>query len=617
MADPNLVKAVKGNSINGVTKLLNGRGINVNQANDKGRTALWLASHEQQIRIMEKLLDAGADVNKADNVGKTPLFVASEQGHQGAVKMLLDAGADVNKADKNGKTPLSVASIEPIKELIISKMLNIPFNQVGININIIISGSQTVDDLKLILCMTGQENIANKITETNINGARKQAKTLHIKYLENLKAKAKAEGEARRKAKENAELEEARQRANTLRRKDEEEKAIRVSQVARNFKTVLQTKVAERKEANTKAAANKAAANKAAANKEAANKAAANKAAANKAAAEKAEKNKEATNKAVANKAIFAEKIKKIKSGNFNLLTNDIFTSLSDSELKGILQTLSLNGKTDEHKEMMKKLLKKWIESGKNLNSAEISKKSNFIKSLNADINKITNNYALRQKFIGTESKISERTFGWNDPNTIKKALLSQNGRQKIIKSYDLRIPPNSPIPEIVSALHGSKQPKFVNTVKLNSLKKEYQRLIDAYSDNTSSKNYKNLISAIASIPNSSNPVQAQATATGTGNGNGKRNPVNANANAKVKEIVNKMSKEKIAELLRGNVKIGLVLKSNGNPYKLVNYTKLNNAIRKFKANGKPQPLNNNAIITNAANGTWSLVEVSKNLIKQ
>jgi len=88
------------------------------------------------------------------------------------------------------------------------------------------------------------------------------------------------------------------------------------------------------------------------------------------------------------------------------------------------------------------------------------------------------------------------------------------------------------------------------------------------------------------------------------------------NANAKVKEIVNKMSKEKIAELLRENTKIGLVLKSNGTPYKLVNYTKINKAIKDFKANGKPQNPNNNAIIINAAKGTWSLVEVSKNLIK-
>jgi len=550
MADPLLVKAVKNNSPNGVTKLLNGGGINVNQANASGRTALWLASRDQQIRIMEKLLSAGVDVNKADNVGKTPLFIASEMGHQDAVKMLLDAGADVNKADNVGKTPLSVASIEPIKKLIISKMLNIPFNEVGININIIISGSQTVDDLKLILRMAGERNIANKITETNINGARKQAKTLHVKYLENLKAKVKAEGEARRKAKENAELEEASQRANALRRNEEEEKANRVAKVARNFKTVLQTKVAERKEANAKTAANKAAANKAAA-----------------IAQTNVKKN-------------FAEKINSIKGGNFNKLKNINLTNLTDAELKGILQTLSVKGTTDEHKKMMKKLLKIWVEKGKTVNSAEISKNSPFIKSLNADIKRITNKYALRQKFTSTSSNLGITS---NTPNTIKKALLTQNGREGIIKSYGLGIPAISPIPEIVSALH--KRGSFKNSITLNSLKKEYQNLREAFPNN------KNINAAITSIS------------------------LITNANMRAK--INQLKQNIPNELLSGNAKIGLILKSNGSPYKLVNYTKINQAIKNFKATGKNQNLNNSDIITNAANGTWSLVEVSKNLLKQ
>jgi ankyrin repeat protein len=549
MVDPLLVKAVKNNSPNGVTKLLNGGGINVNQANASGRTALWLASRDQQIRIMEKLLTAGVNVNKADNDGKTPLFIATERGHEAAVKMLLDAGADVNKADKDGKTPLSVASTEPIKKLIISKMLNIPFNDVGININIIISGSQTVDDLKLILRMAGEGNISNQITETNIIGARKQAKTLHNKYLENLKAKVNADQKAWEKARENAALKEAMERANALRRNEEEKKANRVAKVARNFKTVLQTKVAERKEANAKTAANKAAANKAAA-----------------IAQTNVKKN-------------FAEKINSIKGGNFNKLKNISLNNLTNSELKGILQTLSVKGTTDEHKEMMKKLLKIWVEKGKTVNSAEISKNSPFIKSLNADIKRITNNYALRQKFTSTSSNLGITS---NTPNTIKKALLTQNGREGIIKSYGLGIPAISPIPEIVSALH--KRGSFKNSITLNSLKKEYQNLREAFPNN------KNINAAITSIS------------------------LITNANMRAK--INQLKQNIPNELLSGNAKIGLILKSNGSPYKLVNYTKINQAIKNFKATGKNQNLNNSDIITNAANGTWSLVEVPKNLIK-
>jgi len=330
---------------------------------------------------------------------------------------------------------------------------------------------------------------------------------------------------------------------------------------------------------NTKAAVNaKAAANKAAAEKAAKNK------------AEKAAANKEAANKAAANKAAaiaqtnvkknFAEKINSIKGGNFNKLKNISLTNLTDAELKSILQTLSVKGTTEEHKEMMKKLLKIWIEKGKTVNSAEISKNSPFIKSLNADIKRITNNYALRQKFKSTSSNLGITS---NTPNTIKKALLTQNGREGIIKSYGLGIPAISPIPEIVSALH--KRGSFKNSITLNSLKKEYQNLREAFPNN------KNINAAITSIS------------------------LITNANMRAK--INQLKQNIPNELLSGNAKIGLILKSNGSPYKLVNYTKINQAIKTFKATGKPQNLNNNDIITNAANGTWSLVEVSKNLLKQ
>jgi hypothetical protein len=265
---------------------------------------------------------------------------------------------------------------------------------------------------------------------------------------------------------------------------------------------------------------------------------------------------------------------------------------------------------------MMKKLLKKWIEKGKTLNSAELAKTTNFIKSLEADIKKITNNYALRQKFKSTSSELGTT---YNTANTIKRALLTQNGRQKIIKSYGLSIPPNSPIPEIVSALHNRQS--FKNSITLKSLKTEYQKLREAFSDNTSSTNYKNLNSAIASIPvnanvpKSSKPVNANVPNSSK--------PVNANVPKSSKPVNNADLKAKIKqvretipnELLSGKANVGLVLKSNGSPYKLVNYTKLNQAIREFKRTGNNQNLNNNAIITNAANGTWSLVPVPRNLL--
>jgi ankyrin repeat protein len=626
--------------------------VEVNIVNSKGMTRLHIAAREGRTAEVKDLLVAGADVNKKNDIGQTALHLAAKNGRTAVVKLLLGKeGVKVDLKDKYELTPFQVATNNEIKYLLWQKMgapttlsptnrqalLAQAINNKKINYvkSLIAAGAKVNSDptniengnLKTLLERTiVQQKNSNKpdlgyisnnnetlkkylrteegrralrgsytlySTSSNNNSIEKVLNLLKrygkltnttlnkllIEYkgklnlykpgtteyeelkmaIENTKAamnaKAAANKAAREKANENKAVKEAMERANALRRNEEEKKANRVAKVARNFKTVLQTKVAERKEANAKAAANKAAANK------------------------------EAAIAQINVKKNFAEKINSIKGGNFNKLKNISLTNLSDEELKGILQTLSVKGTTDEHKETMKKLLKIWIEKGKTLNSAEISKNSPFIKSLNADIKRITNNYALRQKFKNTSSNLG-RTY--NTPNTIKRALLTKNGREGIIKSYGLGIPAISPIPEIVSALH--KRGSFKNSITLNSLKKDYQNLREAFAGgNQNTQNQLN--AAIASISLITN----------------------ANMRAKINQIKQNIPNE----LLSGNTKIGLVLKSNGSPYKLVNYTKINQAIKNFKATGKPQNLNNNDIITNAANGTWSLVEVSKNLIKQ
>jgi len=581
---------------------------NVDEPNDQAQTALYLASEQGRVAIAEALLEKGADVNLAAKDGRTPLRVASKAGKTDVVKLLLDAGAKVNVVG-NGKTPFQAATNNEIKVLLLEKgganiatlnnvnkqalLVQAITNEKLNVVNSLIKAGAKVNSVPTTL---GNGNLKNLLVRTIEQQKNSNKPSLGYRYNNNETLKKYLRTENGRKALRSSYQKYKLSNNNNsigsvfklLKRSKTLNNVKNLNNLLEEYKDKLNTYnsgTPERKELE-QAIKN---INTAKTDQAKANKAAANKAAANKAAAIKA----------VANKAIFAEEIKKIKSGNFKLLTNDIFTSLSDSELKGILQALSGKGSTNDDKEMMKKLLKKWIENGKTLNNAELAKTTNFIKSLEPDIKKITNNYALRQKFIGTESKISESTFGWNDPNTIKKALLSQNGRQKIITTYGLPIPLNSPIPEIVSALHGSKQPKFVNTVKLNSLKKEYQRLRDAYSDNTSSVIYTNLTDAINSIPNNPNAVSA-----------------NANANAELRAKVNQVKKS-IPEGLLNNPQaiVGLVLKSNGSPYKLVNYTKLKNAINKFKDTGKNQPLNNNTIITNAAKGTWNLVEVPRNLL--
>ena len=55
------------------------------------------------------MLEKGADVDRANKKGATPLYVVCEYGHVDAARLLLEKGADVDRANEGGWTPLSVA----------------------------------------------------------------------------------------------------------------------------------------------------------------------------------------------------------------------------------------------------------------------------------------------------------------------------------------------------------------------------------------------------------------------------------------------------------------------------------------------------------------------------
>lgn len=124
--------------------LING-GIDLNAQDSQGRTALWHAVNQDQIRVVNALLQHGANTVLADNTGTTPLHAAARRkpleimqsllpyavknhqldtlnqtgssalhqaasaGHSAHVKLLITAGADKDLRDRNGNTPLTLA----------------------------------------------------------------------------------------------------------------------------------------------------------------------------------------------------------------------------------------------------------------------------------------------------------------------------------------------------------------------------------------------------------------------------------------------------------------------------------------------------------------------------
>jgi len=94
-----------------VFKTVLATGIDVNQMDEDGWTALMWAIDYDRDEVVNVLLASGADANACDIYGDTPLLLACYWGDSvEVVKMLLAAGADVNARNIDGKTPLSVSN---------------------------------------------------------------------------------------------------------------------------------------------------------------------------------------------------------------------------------------------------------------------------------------------------------------------------------------------------------------------------------------------------------------------------------------------------------------------------------------------------------------------------
>lgn len=91
-------------------KALLAKGVDVNETNEWGRTALMFAVINLHHETVQTLLERGADVNIRAIDGATSLMLAACAGDIGTVKALLERGADVQgKFISTGKTAAMLA----------------------------------------------------------------------------------------------------------------------------------------------------------------------------------------------------------------------------------------------------------------------------------------------------------------------------------------------------------------------------------------------------------------------------------------------------------------------------------------------------------------------------
>ncbi len=75
----------------------------------EGRSALFYASVDGQLEIVNLLLLHGAQVNIRDSAGRTPFHVAAQYFQKVVAQRMIDGGAELEARDKYGNTPLSDA----------------------------------------------------------------------------------------------------------------------------------------------------------------------------------------------------------------------------------------------------------------------------------------------------------------------------------------------------------------------------------------------------------------------------------------------------------------------------------------------------------------------------
>jgi len=108
-----------------VNLLLKNSSLDVNKVYGNELTALmWAAGYSNDVpekdglETINSLLAKGADTTAIDNRGKTALHIASARGHSKAVQVLLEHGAVAGHADREGKTAADLASSAEIRLLI-------------------------------------------------------------------------------------------------------------------------------------------------------------------------------------------------------------------------------------------------------------------------------------------------------------------------------------------------------------------------------------------------------------------------------------------------------------------------------------------------------------------
>jgi uncharacterized protein len=101
----------------------------------RGRTALLIATQDNDVETARRLIAAGANVNAQDDLLDTPYLYAAAEGRLEILRLTLKAGADLRSVNRYGGTGLIPAAhhghVEVVRELLTTTIAIDHVNRLG------------------------------------------------------------------------------------------------------------------------------------------------------------------------------------------------------------------------------------------------------------------------------------------------------------------------------------------------------------------------------------------------------------------------------------------------------------------------------------------------------
>lgn len=181
-----LILAAERGDTHQVKRLLN-EGANINERDDRGRTAIMAGTHANKPETVKLLIEAGADINLQDNMKDNPFLYAGAEGLTEVLKLLIQAKADTKLTNRYGGSALIPAAekghVENVKLLLTETDVNVNhINNLGwtalLEAVILTNGGPKHQEIVKLLIEHGADvNIADKEGVTPLQHAKKRGFT--------------------------------------------------------------------------------------------------------------------------------------------------------------------------------------------------------------------------------------------------------------------------------------------------------------------------------------------------------------------------------------------------------------------------------------------------------